>query len=267
MRTISSRSNPLIRQFRDVADAADPESPLVLLDGVHLVTTALDARLPISLAAIADAERNDPEFVALIARLEAAGTEVVEVSSTLMDAMSPVRSPSGVVALAERVLSSPHALLRAPMALVLAAADVQDPGNLGALVRSAEAASATGVIASGLSATPLSWKALRGSMGSALRLPVAIAVDTFELLGEARAAHLQTVAAVPRGGQAPEAIDWTRPTLLLLGGEGPGLSRAVVEASDACVTIAMADPVESLNVSVAGALLLYAARRQRAVSR
>ena len=267
MRTISSRSNPLIRQFRDVADAADPESPLVLLDGVHLVTTALDARLPIPLAAIADAERDDPEFVALIARLEAAGTEVVEVSSTLMDAMSPVRSPSGVVALAERVLASPHALLRAPMALVLAAADVQDPGNLGALVRSAEAASATGVIASGLSATPLSWKALRGSMGSALRLPVAIAVDTFELLGDARAAHLQTVAAVPRGGQAPEAIDWTRPTLLLLGGEGPGLSRAVVEASDACVTIAMADPVESLNVSVAGALLLYAARRQRAVSR
>ncbi len=267
MRTISSRSNPLIRQFRDVADAADPESPLVLLDGVHLVTTALDARLPMPVAAIADVELEDPEFVALIARLEAAGTDVVAVSTTVMDAMSPVRSPSGVVALVEHVLSSPHALLRTPKALVLAAADVQDPGNLGALVRSAEAASASGVIASGLSATPLSWKALRGSMGSALRLPVAIAVDTLELLGEARAAGLQTVAAVPRGGQAPEAIDWTLPTILLLGGEGPGLSHAVVEASDVSVTIPMAEPVDSLNVSVAGALLLYAARLQRAASR
>ena len=73
MRTIASRSNPLIRQFRDVADGADPESPLVLLDGVHLVTTALDARLPMPVATIADAELDDPEFVALIARLEAAG--------------------------------------------------------------------------------------------------------------------------------------------------------------------------------------------------
>ena len=114
---------------------------------------------------------------------------------------------------------------------------------------------------------PLAWKALRGSMGSALRLPLAIAVDTSELLGEARAAGLQTVAAVPRGGQAPDAIDWTLPTILLLGGEGQGLSHAVVEASDVSVTIPMAEPVESLNVSVAGALLLYAARQQRAAPR
>lgn len=267
MRTISSRQNPLVHQFRDVADATESDSPLVLLEGLHLVATALDAGLPIPVAAVANAELDDPEFAALIARLEQHGTDVVTVGASLMDAMSPVRSPSGIVALAERLLSSPHALLRHPAPLVLGAADVQDPGNLGALVRSAEAAAATGVIAAGLSANPLSWKALRGSMGSALRLPVAAALDAAELAAEAQTAGLQTVAAVPRGGQAPEAIDWTIPTLLLLGGEGPGLPHPVVDVCDTAVTIAMAAPVESLNVSVAGALLLYAARQQRAARR
>lgn len=267
MRTISSRQNPLVHQFRDAAAGRREGAPLVLLDGPHLVATALDAHLPIPVAAVMDAELDDPEFADLVARLEARGTDVAVVTSNLMAVMSPVRTPSGLIALAERRLTDQHAILDVPSALVLVAADVQDPGNLGALVRAAEAASASGVIASGLSADPLSWKAMRGSMGSALRLPVASALDTRELVTAAQAAGLQTVAAVPRAGVPPDAIDWRRPTALLLGGEGPGLPLAVIEAAGACVTVPMAAPVESLNVSVAGALLLYAARQQRVSAR
>lgn len=266
MRAISSRQNPLVQQFRGTA-AGEARGALVLLDGAHLVATALDAALPIPVAAITDSELDDPEFAALAARLEAAGTDLAVVTNNLMAVISPVRSPSGLVALAEHVTTSPAGVLGTPGALILVAADVQDPGNLGALVRSAEAASATGVIASGLSADPLSWKALRGSMGSALRLPVAIALDTEELLAAARSAGLQTVAAVPQGGVAPEALDWRVPTALFMGGEGPGLAHAVIEASDVRVTVPMAAPVESLNVSIAGALLLYAARLQRTAPR
>ena len=80
-------------------------------------------------------------------------------------------------------------------------------------------------------------------------------------------AKLRTVAAVARGGDDPDAIDWTGSTGLLLGGEGPGLSDEVADACDARVTIPMAEPVESLNVAVAGAILIYAARRQRAIRR
>jgi tRNA G18 (ribose-2'-O)-methylase SpoU len=104
-------------------------------------------------------------------------------------------------------------------------------------------------------------------MGSALRLPIAVALDTEELIADARTAGIQTVAAVARGGIAPEAMDWRRPTALFMGGEGPGLAHAVIEASDVRVTVLMAAPVESLNVSIAGALLLYAARLQRAARR
>lgn len=263
MRAISSRQNPLVQQFREVS-AGHARGPLVLLDGAHLVATALDAALPIPAAAITDSELDDPEFAGLAARLEASGTDVAVVTANLMSVISPVRSPSGLVALAERRTTDVAAILGAPAALILVAADVQDPGNLGALVRAAEAASGTGVIASGLSTDPLSWKALRGSMGSALRLPVAVSLDTEELLADARMAGLQTVAAVAHGGRAPEDVDWRRPTALFMGGEGPGLAHAVIEASDARVTVPMAAPVESLNVGIAGALLLYAARLQRA---
>ncbi len=263
MRTISSRQNPLVHQFRDAATGRTAGTSLVLLDGPHLVATALDAALPMPVAAVMDAELDDPEFADLVARLEACGADVAVVTSNLMAAMSPVRTPSGIIALAECRLADATSLLAAPSALVLVAADVQDPGNLGALVRAAEAASATGVIASGLSADPLSWKAMRGSMGSALRLPVASALDTRDLVTAAQAAGLQTIAAVPRDGAAPDAIDWRRPTMLLIGGEGPGLPLGVIDAAGLCVTVPMAAPVESLNVSVAGALLLYAARQQR----
>ena len=263
MRTISSRQNPLVHQFRDAATGRTAGTSLVLLDGPHLVATALDAALPMPVAAVMDAELDDPEFADLVARLEACGADVAVVTSNLMAAMSPVRTPYGIIALAERRLADATSLLAAPSALVLVAADVQDPGNLGALVRAAEAASATGVIASGLSADPLSWKAMRGSMGSALRLPVASALDTRDLVTAAQAAGLQTIAAVPRDGVDPDAIDWRRPTMLLIGGEGPGLPLGVIEAAGLCVTVPMAAPVESLNVSVAGALLLYAARQQR----
>ena len=263
MRAISSRQNPLVQQFRDAAGPSAGARDLILLDGPHLVATALDLGLAVPVAGVLEAELEDPEFAELARRLEASGTDVAAVTNSVMDAMSPVRTPSGIVALTRLAPAEAGSLLTRPDALLLVAADIQDPGNLGGLVRSAEAAGATGVIASGLSTSPLSWKTLRGSMGSALRLPVASALDTEALVGEARLAGLQIVAAVPRGGLAPEAIDWARPTALFLGGEGPGLPHAVVEASDVRVTIPMAPPVESLNVGIAGALLLYAARRHR----
>jgi tRNA G18 (ribose-2'-O)-methylase SpoU len=100
-------------------------------------------------------------------------------------------------------------------------------------------------------------------MGSVLRLPVAAAPSVQGVLTCMKKSRLRTVAAVARDGVAPEAIDWTGKVGLLLGGEGPGLGEEVIEQADARVTIPMATPVESLNVSVAGALLVYAARRQR----
>ena len=103
--------------------------------------------------------------------------------------------------------------------------DVQDPGNLGSLIRAAEAGGVTGVIVCGVSANPFSWKALRGSMGSALRLPVSSGNRVDAVLRHAKASGARTIASAARDGRDPDDLDWSGSVVLLLGGEGPGLAR------------------------------------------
>jgi len=146
---------------------------------------------------------------------------------------------------------------------VLVAIDVQDPGNVGALVRTAEAGGMSGFFVTGASANPFSWKAIRGSMGSTLRLPVVGDLSTASVMTCLESGRIRTIAAVPRGGQDPDAIDWRGKVALIVGGEGAGLPGAVTSNCHALVSIPMAARVESLNVAAAGAILIYAARRQR----
>ena len=143
------------------------------------------------------------------------------------------------------------------------AADVQDPGNVGAIVRVAEAAGATGVVAAGACADPFGWKALRGSMASALRVPVAVGADADAAVTDARRHGCQIVATTAREGREPFDVDLARPTAVLIGNEGSGLPAALVAAADHRVTIPMKPPVESLNAAVTAALIIYEARRQR----
>ena len=263
MRTISSRQNDVVRRFRELAGTPDPEGREVLLDGVHLVQDAHRAGTTLDVVAVAAGKAYGDDEAGVLARgLADAGVELVIAHDQVFEAMSPVRTPSGIVAIARREPLSP-ADICARAGFIVAAADIQDPGNLGSLLRAAEAGGADGVLVCGTSANPFSWKAVRGSMGSALRLPVASAPSLEDATACMKASGLRTVASVPRGGQAPDRVDWTGKVGLLLGGEGPGLPPALVEAADARVTIPMAAPVESLNVAVAGALLVYAARAQR----
>jgi TrmH family RNA methyltransferase len=101
-------------------------------------------------------------------------------------------------------------------------------------------------------------------MGSVLRLPIAADLTAHQAFTLMRKSGVRTIAAVPRGGQDPDAVNWRGKVGLLLGGEGPGLTDEAIALCDARVTIPMAGGVESLNVAAAGAILVYAARRQRA---
>jgi TrmH family RNA methyltransferase len=264
VKTISSRQNPIVRAFRELADTPDASGTRLLLDGVHLVREARAAALELEAVAVASSRLSgDTEEGELARSLDSAGVPVFSVTDAAFAAMSPVRSPSGIAAIAQRTSSDASAICRTHNGFTLVAVEVQDPGNLGALIRAAEAGGVTGVLVTGASANPFSWKALRGSMGSALRLPIAAGLALDAIVGCARTSGTRTVAAVPRDGRAPEAIDWSGPIALFLGGEGPGLPAGVLSQCDDLVTIPVAPPVESLNVAVAGAILIYAARRQR----
>jgi TrmH family RNA methyltransferase len=142
---------------------------------------------------------------------------------------------------------------------------VQDPGNLGSAIRAADALGATAVLALEDSADPGGWKALRGAMGSTFHLPVATA-DTGDVLAWCRAHGVQVAATVAASGRTADAVDLRAPTLVLLGSEGRGLPDDLVTQADVRVTIPMSPRVNSLNVAVTAALILYEARRQRAVA-
>src|SRR5688572_28142181 len=265
MKLISSRQNPIVTAFRTLADQPDPTGTRLLLDGAHLVNDARSSGLQFETVAVAASRLTSQTEEGLLAqRLEREGIDVIEASDAVFDALSPVKSPSGIVAIAGRKGITAAEICAPPDAFVLAAIDVQEPGNVGALLRAAEAGGVTGALVCGASANPFSWKSLRGSMGSVLRLPIAAGLTTHQAFTLMRKAGVRTIAAVPRGGQDPDAVNWRGKAGLLLGGEGPGLTDEAIALSDAQVTIPMAAGVESLNVAAAGAVLIYAARRQRA---
>ncbi|BCS33059.1 tRNA/rRNA methyltransferase SpoU [Luteitalea sp. TBR-22] len=258
--TITSRRHPLVARCRDAADGHGDD---VLLDGPHLVGEALAGGLAVSLVLVAEGAEARSEIAALTRQAAARGVGVQPVTPAVLDAASPTRTPAGVLALASLVLRSPGELLAPSPALVTMAIDVQDPGNLGALVRSSEAAGATGVLAAGSSAHPLGWKALRGSMGSALRLPVAREASVRHAADALRAAGLRLVALDARATQDLYAADLTGPLAVCAGSEGAGLPADLLREADLRLRIPMRAPVESLNVAVATSLVLFEVARQR----
>jgi TrmH family RNA methyltransferase len=267
VKTIASRQHPIVQQYRELAREPEASGLRLLLDGAHLVREAHAAGLPFESVVIAAPHLDtDSEEARLAAHLESDGVELVCAGERVFDAISPVRTPSGIAAIAHRHPTTPMAILEQARLFALVVCDVQDPGNVGSLLRVAEAGAITGVIVAGESANPFSWKAIRGSMGSVLRLPVARAESIDAVMDDIRKTETIAVAAVPRDGWDPDAVDWSGRIALLLGGEGPGLGRRIIEAANQRVSIPMEAPVESLNVATSAAIIIYAARRARARS-
>jgi TrmH family RNA methyltransferase len=255
---ITSRQHPIVKEFRSLARGA---GPLMLLDGWHLLGEAAAARVTVEKIAICGPPTAREKTV--VDRLRRSGAQVVDVSGTVLNALSPVNSPTGVVASA-RIPSVVSASVLSPApALVLAAAGLQDPGNAGAIIRSAAAAGATGVVLDELSADPWGWKALRASMGTAFHLPVVRSRALAALVSDWRSAGMRIIATVPRGGTPMYEVDFRQPSAVLLGGEGAGIPADLLDLADQEVTIPMQGAIESLNVAVAAAVLLYEAHRQR----
>jgi TrmH family RNA methyltransferase len=259
MSLISSRLHPAVRACRDAARGG--RNAPMLLDGWHLVGEALRAGVALRQVAVTGTW-SGPEG-RLLEEVGARGIPVLTVSARVLEAMSPVRSPGGIIALADRPRTDVRDVLRPASPLVLVGVDLQDPGNVGAAVRVAEAAGASGAVFCGVSADPWGWKALRAAMGSSLRLPVVAASDPAGLLDALHKEGLRLVATVPRDGTGFTALDYREASALVLGGEGAGLPESIIGRCDVRVSIPMQPPVESLNVAVAAGLLLYEARRQR----
>jgi TrmH family RNA methyltransferase len=256
---IRSRSNPLVKRLRALKRQGADD--LLLVEGPKLLEEAMAAGLTLVEAAAS------PRLLRRAGGRELMGAVETRCPVRLLDddllaSLAEVEATQGVLALAKRPrFEEARALAGCP--LVLVAVGVQDPGNLGALLRTAEAAGASGAWLTGGSADAFSWKALRGSMGSAFRLPhfrVRAASAAVERL---RRAGLRLVGAAAGTAAPYDQADLRGPLALFVGAEGSGLPAEVQDALDARVAVPMAGGVESLNVAVAAGVLLFEAARQR----
>lgn len=255
IQSIQSSANPVLKRVRAIGKGQ--EEGWLLLEGRRLVQDALAAGVAVQGVLV----RSDR--VHELAELELGRIPVFGVSPAAYEKLGSVKHPPPVMAFAEAPASAHLDDLRGWQdPLVLVVAGLADPGNLGALARSAEAAGARGLVRVGVGVSPWNPRALRGSMGSLLRLPILSLADAAVAKRELDALGFRHRCAATRGGTSPDATDWSGPIALWVSGETgetPHEMRALPG-----VTIPLAGGVESLNVTVAASLLLFAAGRVRA---
>jgi RNA methyltransferase, TrmH family len=259
---IRSRANPLVKRLRALKERAS-RADLALLEGFTLVEEALGAGASIVEAAFTPRAAGTARGREVTGQLRARGVPVRLVEESILGSLSETATSQGLLALARRP-SFDEETLYAGQPLIVVAGGLQNPGNVGALLRAAEAAGATGAYLSAGTADPLSWKALRGAMGSAFRLPHFGGLAIEEVLARLRRRGVTTLAAVAKGGERYGAIDMTGPVAFVLGQEAGGLPGDTAARTDRRITIPMGGDAESLNVAVAAGVLLFEAARQRA---
>lgn len=257
IRIIESKQNPRVKELRATLQRPGRgETDLIALEGIHLVEEALRSGIQLQTLFIAQGHENLLSTLALDE-----STEILALPYELLNESVTTETPQPIAALAHPK-NWPWAEILTPNALIIVLSGIQDPGNLGTILRSAEAFGATGAIC--LPGTVNRWnpKAMRASAGSVFRLPT-LAASESKALQHLREAGIRTLATSSHEAQPLGDHDLTGPVAILIGSEGSGLSAELASQCDARIAIPCPGPVESLNAAVAASILLYEASRQR----
>jgi TrmH family RNA methyltransferase len=265
-----SYKNPRVQRLRRLLarpDARDSQGCFVV-EGVKLVEEALGAEAAVEAVFVAAGwDRSgglSARLAGLLERLHSQGAEVVELAPGALQRVADTVAPQPILAVVEKRAATLAALHGRDLQLVVVCAGVQDPGNLGAIVRSAWAAGADAVVACSGSADPWGPKAVRASAGGVLHLPLVVAPSAGEALGELGALGLTRLAAVVEEGQDYAGVDLARPVALVAGNESAGLPLGGLAGHlDGLVSVPMPGGAESLNVAAAVAVICFEAARQR----
>jgi TrmH family RNA methyltransferase len=256
--------HPDVRRLRALLrdrSARDAERAFVL-EGPNVVSGALDRGAALHAVYLGYGARD--AFRPLVERVRDRGIPVVDLKEGVLEKVGTTRTPQPVLAVAGHV-TRPLAEL-APEGLVLVAVGVADPGNLGTLLRSAEAAGAAGVVCTANSVDVHNPKTVRSSAGALFGVTVAEEDDPMAVLATFAAAGRRRYATRTGAPTTYDAVDLAAPSAVLLGNEAHGLDPALDGAVDAVFSIPMAGVAESLNVAMAGTLVAFEAARQRRVA-
>lgn len=257
--------NPEVKRLRELLHdrAARAEARAVVLEGPRAIDAAL-ARA-VRPEALYVAPRAEPAFAVLVDRVRAAGTRVVELKEGVLERIGTTVTPQPVLAVAPAPAAATLPTLASDRP-VLVLVDVADPGNAGTLLRSAEAAGAAGVVCCGDTVDVHSPKVARASAGAIFGVPLVVEGDPVPVLDALGAHERRRYGTAARGGEPPARLDLSGGPVVVVGNEAHGLPSQLTGRLDGCITIPMGGAAESLNVAVAGSVVLFEAARQRALT-
>jgi RNA methyltransferase, TrmH family len=261
LRPIASRHNQRLKELRQAFRSAELTSQgECAIEGVKLLEEALRGGRPVESVFFSESAR--PLAEKFLPQINAR-TETVVLPNALFNSIVPSDAPQGVAALVKlKIFSASQLLDRSSDGPLVVAAGLQDPGNLGTILRSAEAFGAAGMFLTEGTVSPYNSKVLRGSAGSIFRLPF-LQMSSAELIPLLRARDVRMLATSSHQGTPLPQISWTLPLAIFIGNEGAGLSRELTRQMDQTLAIPQAAQVESLNAGVAASIVLYEWARKR----
>jgi TrmH family RNA methyltransferase len=266
---LTSLQNPLIKQIRKLHTAKGRRhQQQFILEGTHVIEEACAVGYPLEVVCCTPDWQQQHQSLWELMTQQAPRIELID--QRVLTAIATTVHPDGIVATAPR-FSQISRLDRqetpSDSAYVgLALETLQDPGNLGTMIRTAAAAGVEDLLLSADSVDLDHPKVLRASAGAWFRLPMRVCSDLAAELRTAQQQGIQVVATLPSATQIYWELDFLKPTIILLGNEGAGLSQPLIDLADQQVNIPLYRSVESLNVGICAALMLYEAQRQRSVS-
>ncbi len=260
LRPVSSRQNALVKELRRAFHDGEPAADgSIAIESVRAIEEAI--RSGLRFRAVFFAESARAPAGRLLPQLSAY-VETLLLPDDVFQSVVATETPQGVAALVRLKVHKLDDVLAAPGPLIVAAAGVQDPGNLGTIIRSAEAFGAAGVLVGGGTVSPYNPKVVRASAGSLFRLPV-VAVEFPAVLAALRDRGLRLLATSSHKGTAADEADLTGGVVVMIGNEGAGVPKEIMRQMDGQVAISHQRNVESLNAGVAASIVLYEASRQR----
>ncbi|PYV88883.1 MAG: hypothetical protein DMG05_14760 [Acidobacteria bacterium] len=260
---ITASSNPRIRKLRELMRRGCADSlHRVYIEGIKLVQEALKSRLEVEEIYVAESKIQEGSVRGILQKAERSSPEVVLVADRIFKILADTETPQGIVALVKLPQFQLGDVIR-DSPLVLIAHQLQDPGNLGTLVRSAEAFGVSAVLLTQNTVSFLNPKAVRASAGSLFRIPILSGFKLNGLLESLREHGFKMIAASPHGDRDFRDVDYRGATALFIGNEGRGLTSDILDKVDLKVKIPLAMTVESLNVAIASSIILCEVARQR----
>lgn len=262
---ITSKDNSLLKHVRAVRDGKVDSS--IYVEGLRLCEEAFLSQLEIDAVIYSEQIARKEKAAEVIDRLSGVAKRVASVSEKLLESISFTKTPQGIVVIADRPVSGRRVLDErvTSKSLVAVLHRINNPVNVGAILRTSEAAGVDAVITTEHTSDPFSPKSLRGAMGSAFRLPLWTGPTFTEAVNWCRDKNLATLCADASASNSHVDHDWTNGNALLLGPESDGFSDEEIQLAAGAVKIPMAGQVESLNVSVAAGIILFEAARQRSL--